>query len=71
MKKIKLSEAEYIEMKDAALTLYKERAIRTIPDAFWGKCAAQAVLGVLKRKGIVDFELDLPAPDWKVLKDGH
>ena len=69
--KIALTESDYVYIKEAALALYKERAVKTTADAFWGKCAAQAVLGVLQRKGVVDFELDLPAPDWKrSKKDG-
>lgn len=69
--KVSLTERDYIYIKESALTLYKERDMRTTPDAFWGKCAAQAVMGVLINKGVIDFELDLPAPDWKKVKNGE
>lgn len=65
--KVKLCDTDYRHIKDQTLALYKDLDIarNNGQDVFWGRCAAQAVIGVLIKKGLIDFELDLPSPDWR------
>ena len=69
--KVKLTLDEFKEIKDMALDLYKDRNASSArgADVFWGECAAMAVVAILKKNDLIDFELDVPSPGMKLKRE--